>query len=300
MKHLDGFVIDYMEDYLEEMLFDNFKEELFLADKLVFSENQVRKFKKEKSSWSRGYSAGNWAVRHIEIMEEQNTADAAIDEYCEKHLEFNQVRKCYIERCINRRAYDKAIRLLEEGKQVDKDLRGLVKDYSLQLKNIHKQTGNDQAYEKELWSLVLEYQKGDLDIYNELKELYSEEEWKEQREVIFSKLSNSGQVAKLYESEKLYDRLLQAVLDSPNLYTLQAYEKTLIKLYPQELLNKYEAIIQNMVRYSSDRKRYREIVSILRNLKKYPQGEKRIEEIVKEWQSLYKNRPAMMDELSKL
>lgn len=160
--------------------------------------------------------------------------------------------------------------LLEEGKQVDKDLRGLVRDYSLQLKNIHKQTGNKSAYEKELWSLMLQYQKGNLDIFNELKILYPEEEWKKQREIIFNKLSNNEQAARLYESEMLYDRLLQAVLDSPDLYTLRAYENKLKKLYPQELLSKYEAIVRDMASRTSDRKRYREIVPILRTMKKIP------------------------------
>ncbi|WP_040984745.1 SWIM zinc finger family protein [Oceanobacillus jeddahense] len=300
MESLDGSVIDYMEDYLEEMLFENFQEDVFIAEKLVFSDQQVQKFKKEEDSWSRGYAAGKWAIRHIEMLEEQNAAESEMDAYCEKHLEFNRVRKYYIEHCINRKAYDKAIHLLEDGKNADKGLSGLVRDYSLQLKNIYKQMGNNRAYEQELWSLVLEYQKGNLDIFNELKLLYPEEEWKVQREVIFNAVSPGREIADLYESEKLYDRLLQVVLDSPSLHTLQAYEKSLMKLYPHQLLNKYEMIVQNMARPTTDRRRYQEIVALLRNMKKYPEGEQKVKEIVREWQSLYKNRRAMMDELSRL
>lgn len=58
MGNLNGSVIDYMEDYLEEMLFGNFKEDVFLAEKLLFSDKQVRKFKQKEDSWSRGYSVG--------------------------------------------------------------------------------------------------------------------------------------------------------------------------------------------------------------------------------------------------
>jgi len=298
--HINESVVDYMEEYLEEILFDNFKEEEYLAEKLIFTDQQVRKFKEEEDSWSRGYAVGNWAIRHLSIMEEQRATDKAIDEYCEKHSEFNEVRKYYIERCIARKDYDKAIYLLEKGKQVDENFSGLVRNYSLQLKNLYKLIGNNQAYEKELWSLVLEYDKGDIDIFNELKALYTEEEWKKQRETIFKEISPYSGVADLYESEMLYDRLLQIVLESPNLYTLQAYEKSLKKLYPQELLEKYEMVVRGMASHTSNRKRYREIVTILRMMQKYPEGKQKVDEIANEWRSIYRNRRAMMDELSKL
>lgn len=170
----------------------------------------------------------------------------------------------------------------------------------MQLKNIYKQTGNNQAYKKELWSLILEYQQGDLDIFNELKALYSVEAWKKQREIIFKEISPYSGIADLYESEKLYDRLLQVVLESPNLYSLQAYEKSLKKLYPLELFNKYEEIVRGMATHTSNRKRYQEIVNILKRMQKYPEGKQKVKEIVNEWRSIYGNRRAMMDELNKL
>ena len=223
-----------------------------------------------------------------------------IDENCEDHLEFSEMRKYYIERCMKGKAYAKAIQLLEEGKRVDRNLSGLVSDYSWQLKNIYKQIGNHQAYEKELWSLIREYDKGDIDIFNELKALYSEEEWEKQREIIFKEISPYQEIADLYESEKLYDRLLQVVLESPDIYTLQAYEKSLKKLYPQALLEKYEMIVRVMASQTSNRKKYREIVTILRKMRSYPDGKQKVGKIVNEWRSVYRNRRAMMDELSKL
>ncbi|HLS71061.1 MAG TPA: hypothetical protein VK027_05315 [Chitinophagaceae bacterium] len=300
MDNIDNSVIDYMDEYLEEILFENFKEAHFLEEKLLFTEKQVRDSEKEEDSWSRGYSLGRWAIKHISLMEELNKPKSSIDEYCEKYLESSNVRKYYIERCINRRMYDKAIHLLEEGKQVDKDYRGLLNGYSLQLKNLYKQTENNQAYKKELWSLALDYAIGDLEVFNELKALYSEEEWKEQREVIFKAVSSYGGIADLYKSEKLYDRLLEVVLKSPNFYTLQTHEGTLKKHYPRELLNKYEEIVRDMATNTSNRKRYREIVRVLRSMQKYPHGKQKVEGIVSEWRSTYKNRRAMMDELNQL
>jgi hypothetical protein len=300
IENINGSVIDYMEEYLEEIVFENFKEETFLAEKLLFTDKQVRKFKKEENSWSRSYAVGKWAIRHLTILEEQQAPETAIDEYCEKHLEFSKVRKYYIDRCINRNLFDKAIYLLEEGIKVDGSMTGLVRDYSLQLRNLYKKTGNKQAYKKELWSFILDYQEGDLDTFNELKELYSKDEWKEQREIIFRTITSDTSLADLFEAEKLYDRLLQIVLESPSLYPLQVYGESLKKIYPEELLNKYEATVRNMATHTSNRKRYQEIVALLKQMQTYPKGKQRVKEIITDWRALYGNRPAMMDELSRL
>ena len=41
INHLDGSVIDYMEEYLEEILMEQFKSEKYLKDKLLYTENKV-------------------------------------------------------------------------------------------------------------------------------------------------------------------------------------------------------------------------------------------------------------------
>lgn len=299
-EHLDGSIIDYMQEYIEQILFENFPEAEFLADKLKFTEEKVYEYKNEKDSWNGRYQVGNWGRKHIGIMIEQGAEQDVIDDYCKKYLEYNSIRKYYIENCIQRKAYDTAIHVLKEGKEVDKDFPGLLSDYSLQLKNLYKLVGNQQAYEDELWSLVLKYRAGDVDNFKELKSLYTEEEWKEQRETLFKKLPTYAKIDKLYEVEKLYDRLLKIVLDSAGLFKLTEYEKSLKKKYPKELLDKYDLEIRKMAVFTSDRKRYREMVAILRRMLKYPEGNKKVEGIVLDWRMLYKNRPAMMDELNQL
>lgn len=72
------------------------------------------------------------------------------------------------------------------------------------------------------------------------------------------------------------------VLESPNLYTLQAYEKSLKKLYSQKLLEKFEMVVRGMASHTSNRKRYQEIVTILKRMKKYPDGKRKIDEIASE------------------
>jgi len=148
--------------------------------------------------------------------------------------------------------------------------------------------------------LVLKYNAGDVELYKELKSIYTDKEWVKKREIIFSKLPSYSRIDKLYELEGLFDRLIDVVINSHGLYLLFEYERILKDIYPNELLNKYENTVKAMATNASGRAHYREMVSILRRMSKYPGGKLKVSEIVSDWKVRYKNRPAMMDELRKL
>lgn len=300
IDHLDGSVIDYMEDYIEQVIFDDFKEEEFMEKKSIFLDNEINEYKKDKGLQLNSFRLGELALHRIEILETKNVDQKKIEEYCKENLEINQVRKYYIDICINKKDYDMAIELLKEGKDKEKDWPGLLLNYSLKLKDLYKQIGKHKLYEEELWALVLNYKAGDVELYKELKSIYTDKEWMKEREIVFSKLSPYRGIDKLYELEGLYDRLIELVLNSHGLYMVMEYEEILKDIYPEELLNKYENTINAMATNTSGRAHYREIVSILRRMKKYPKGKEKVSEIISDWRLRYRNRPAMMDELSKL
>ncbi|WRK55074.1 hypothetical protein SD457_09765 [Coprobacillaceae bacterium CR2/5/TPMF4] len=52
----------------------------------------------------------------------------------------------------------------------------------MKLKELYKQTNNYQGYMEQLWQLVTKDKPGNLDIFKELKSLYSEDEWLDIRE----------------------------------------------------------------------------------------------------------------------
>lgn len=297
--HLNGTVIDYMEEYIEQILFDEFKEDEFLNFKNKFSGEKFASYKRENDLWTREYRGGHWAMKYIGVMEDQKESEERIEAFCKENLEFSSVREYYVKTLISKEMLDDAIDILKEGKIQERDSSGLVARYSLQLKDLYQQIGDTQAYERELWSFVLEYKHGDIAAYQELKSLYREEEWKEKREVIFEKLSPYTKLDKLYEMEKLYDRLLEIVLAS-GIHKLMEYEKCLKPLYPAELFSKYETTVQNMATHVSTRKQYQEIVGLLRKMQQYPEGGRKVKDIASDWQMIYKNRRAMMDELRKL
>ncbi|HSH36621.1 SWIM zinc finger family protein, partial [Schnuerera sp.] len=254
--HLDGSVIDYMEDYIEQIIFDDFKEEEFMEEKVIFLDKKIKEYKKEDNSWFNSYSLGEMVLRRINIMEERKVNQNIIEEYCRQNLEVNEVRKYYIDICINKKDYDMAISLLKEGKDKEMVFPGIVLNYSLKLKNLYKQIGEQRLYEEELWSLVLNYNQGNIELYKELKSIYTDKEWLEKREIIFSKLSPYRGIDKLYELEGLYDRLVDMVINTQGLYMLIEYEEILKDIYPKELLNKYENTVKVMATNTSGRAHY--------------------------------------------
>ena len=299
-SHLDGSVIDYLEEYIEQIIMGEFEEKEYEQAKLDFIEDMIARSERKDSDWSRDYGVGKWAVRYLEMLQEKKASDEQIKEVCKRYWKNSSVRRYYVDICMKKKEYDHVLQILDECILLDKQYRGLISEYSEKKKEIYLLQGNKSAYIEQLWKLVLEHEPGNLELYRELKKQYTADEWLVKREEIFGKLPAYAHVEKLYKEEKLYDRLLVYVLNSPGLYALQEYEKVLKKEYPEQILNKYKDEVSKMAVHTSDRKNYAHLVSLLRKMQQMKGGSKLVEQIVAEWKIKYKNRPAMMDELRKL
>lgn len=299
-SHLDGSVIDYLEEYIEQIIMGGFEEKEYEQAKLDLIEDMIARSERKDSDWSRDYGVGKWAVRYLEMLQEKKASDEQIKEECKRYWKNSSVRRYYVDICMKKKEYDHVLQILDECILLDKQYRGLISEYIEKKKEIYRLQGNRSAYIEQLWELVLEHEPGNLELYRELKKQYTAGEWLVKREEIFGKLSAYPHVERLYKEEKLYDRLLVYVLNSPGLYTLQEYEKVLEKEYPEQILNKYKDEVSKMAVHTSDRKNYAYLVSLLRKMQQMEGGSKLVEQIVAEWKVKYRNRPAMMDELRKL
>lgn len=298
--HMDGSVIDYLEEYIEQIIMEEFKEPEYEQDKLSFMEEMIEKAEKKDSGWSRDYAVGKWTVTYLKTLEEKNAPEDQLEEICKKYWNNSGVRRYYIDRYFEKKEYDRVLQVLDESIELDKAYRGQVLEYIQKKKEIYRLQGNKSAYIEQLWKLVLEQSAGDLDIYKELKAQYSEKEWLIKREELFKKLPPNAHIDRLYKEEKLYDRLLAYVLKSSGLYAVQLYENVLKKEYPKQILSKYQGEVNKMASCTGNRKHYADLVALLRRMKRIKGGSEIVETIVEEWKIKYRNRPAMMDELSKL
>ena len=299
-KHLNGSVIDYMEEHIERMLMENFKEKKYLERKLTCIDRKVREAKQSTDSLHEMYYAAKWALRRLDLMEENGCDAEEVFQYCKENWKYADIRKFYISRCIESERYEEAISVLKESRLMDDNMPGLVRDFSVKLKELYLAMGRREEYKQQLWNLVVKDNPGNVEEFKELKELYPEEEWKKVREEIFALIPPYARVERLYKEEKLYDRLLEHVLRARGLFALQEYENVLAKHYPKEILQKYADEVNEMAKRTADRKRYKEWVGILRRMTRIEGGETKVQEIAENWKRMYGNRSAMMDELGKL
>ncbi|AUI72037.1 hypothetical protein COSHB9_10700 [Companilactobacillus alimentarius] len=289
---------DILEDLVEETFANNFNEDNFLKEKLKFTSKKIKQARKSIGSYG-DFILDKWVDIYVDLMKRLKFPKDKMRKFYLDNLDSSRVKFLYANFCIEQQDYTAAIEVLKQGKidsQKD-DYQGLTFQYSKKLKNLYQKMELNDDYLNELWLLETEYSVGDVEIYQELKQQYTPEQWEIEREKIFKRLPKYAQVDKLYLADKMYDRLLKFVMENENIYSLEEYEKVLKPKYSKQLLSVYTNIVQKMAQETGNRKYYKKIVRILNRMLSYPDGLVEASKIVKEWQEKYARRPAMMDEL---
>ncbi len=299
-ENLDDCVIEYMQYYIEKLFMERFLDEEFLKDKFIFIKQKIDQNKDDSKSFYATYEREKWILGYIQLMESSNYSIQDINQYCKDYWEYSRIREYYIDKCIELQNYDEAIDVLKESMILDNGFRGLISDYSIKLKELYKLIGDEENYKKQLWQLVIKDRPANIEDFNELKSLYSQEEWINVREDIFKSLADCSNIDKLYLEEKLYDRLLEYALHVEDLYVVDKYFYILKELYPQELIQKYTEELNRLAIHTSNRKIYQMLVEYLRRMNTIKGGNQKVQEIVYQWRMKYRNRRAMMDELNRL
>lgn len=301
IDNLCGKIGYFRGEALKEILFDYFHEEEYLKEKLIFIDNKAKECLKSKDSWSQHYDLGYLTKWYITILKELKADEKVIENYCKKYWKVSKVRQICIEENINNKNYDKAIDILIESKKRDKGYPGLVHEYSEKLKELYKKIGDNAKYKNELWDLMLNYDETNIKIFKELKDLYSKEEWINEREKVFKNLKKHHyNIENFYLEEKMFEELFKCVIKSKYLDKVHRYEEDLKPMYEEQLLHKYEEEVKKMASSASSRSYYREIANELTRMKEYEGGEELVKKILEDWRVKYKNRRAMMDELKQL
>lgn len=298
--YMSNHYMDYMQDYAVDLFIKHFNEERYLDDKLSYAKNQIIKAKSEYEKWRVTYEMDKWVSFALDILYLSKASDDMINQFCKENWECSKAREYMIDKYLSSRQYDNAIEVLKESIEIDKDNSYTsVLNYRYKLKNLYKALYKLDEYKETLWFLITENDKGNVECYNEYKSLFSEEEWPIHCALLLNALPIKYK-ANVYVEEKMYDRLLDYVVNVPGLYTLMHYENLLKDTYYKELLDKYEKELFSMSQHASGRDAYREWVRLLNRMLKLKTGSQRVYNIVAVWKTKYRNRPALMDELRKL
>ena len=304
LNFLDDDEIYDETDCFENVIMESFIEEEFIQKKIDYINTRINDVKDLSDDQYALNYISTWVLFNIKIMETQGKGWEVIAEYCRKYWGSSTIKDYYIECCIEQRDYDEAIRVLEEIIETYNDHKWWMAAYVRKLKTLYKLAGNEEKYREQIWTLLLEHDLGNLDLYKELKALYTEDEWITKREILLSVKPKNHFDFRYIEGflleDELFERLFELAYNQPEIYALDRNLDVLKDIYPKEILERYRDNVMKGAQQTSSRGIYRNLVSTLRKMKTIPGGDNVVNEIAQHWRLNYSNRRAMMDELNRL
>lgn len=286
----------FVQDFASQMVFSHFAGKHFDEKRLALADEQIAALTLSgKKNFSNEYKMEQLLACRFDLMKKLSMPKEELDAFLNRYTSYSDIRKLCVQRAIDEGKTDEAIRLLEEGKSVDRGKSGLVAEYSKWLMDLYERQGQRDKQLAELEYHVFVLSSGGMAMLNRLKKACTPAQWIEYRERYLS--GRTYHKLELMESEGLWERLMEAVTTAGHLSVLDRYEATLKKRYPNEMLGAYACILTKEAAAASDRKRYQELARYLKKLRNYPGGAERAAQLAEDWRTRYSRRRAMMEEL---
>ncbi|MCI8577847.1 MAG: hypothetical protein HFG64_10100 [Lachnospiraceae bacterium] len=299
-----GIVIDYLEEYIQNFLYDEFHDQGLLQQKLAALDEELGDGDFDepvpRSRWGAYGNQADKVLKRLEIMEELGASQEEIQAWKRKYWTCPSIRDMQLEEYLEAGRLKEGVALLKESKELDQDYSRLVGQHSKKLIGLYQRLGMNREYKEELiFQISGFYQGSDLEFVKQLKKLCTPEEWASFREKILQDEHEHVSRYGFLAYEGMYDELLEAVLKSNSAFNMDQYEKLLGGKFPEQVRDFYAAYVRGRAESASSRSHYQELVKYLKRLCKYPDGKKLAEQIAGEWKTAYRRRPAMQDELRK-
>lgn len=204
----------YYKGFLDRLLFNQFKSEKSLKEILKIVNSRIKSLSGDKEdSFSQFYFKIILSAK-LKIMEELNLPDNEIEKFYTENKFMPEICVMFADRLIENRNYNRAIEVLRESDNQNKEIRE-------KLKEVYKITDNKVEYQNILWNELKDDGIATIDVYNELKSTYNNKEWLIQREKVFELKSCISILHEFYYTEKLYDRLMSYIeQDRVSIYTV--------------------------------------------------------------------------------
>ena len=243
----------------------------------------------------------------LEIMSKRGTPEEQF-KFMYENVSNPDFRRRLLQMAWDRGDYKEVLRLAVDGATHDSDYAGLVNDWhKWELKvylKTHDHAGSLRLYQyfffnggrfgEEAYSME--------NIYGQMKSIVLEDEWNDFVETLIKDAVSSRSYFRMlfiYSQEKMWDRYMDYLRESPVTSELDEAPEDVWKLYKDELIQLYTACVKSFFQRASGRNAYGEGVSMLRKLIDYG-GRAEVGKIINEQKARTPRRPALIDELSKL
>lgn len=288
--------LDLGRMFLDEYLYDAPWKDEIGPELLSFLDQQIQECIKNENSQ---YRMEDLIVHRVKWMERLGKSEEEQEQYFAQYHYLPRIREIKITQAKQSGDWDTALALLEESREIDKDLPGLVAKYSTQMIEIYERTDNRKSLLKELRDYLYAFRQDDLVYVLKLKAMLTPEEWTAERDRLLNSETMRFQTYALLEQEQMYEELMQRIEKNTDIHALERYERLLKKSYGQHCLNVYVTHLQDAMGRAYNRKAYWSVIQTLKKVRKYPDGKMVAKGLADCWREKYPRRTSMLDELSK-
>ncbi len=297
------FVIDYMEEYIDEFYERYFISEAEIRERMDTLDNIIENHNNQNDCgniYSVRYGYQNVIMQRIDCMRRLRMSEEDIWQYRTLHRHFFCIRELEITEAIENGNTNQAIQILEESKMMDVGYPEKIKQYSRQLIALYRELNQKEKYKEELIFQLTQCEQTDLIYFNELKAcMFSVEEWDKITDLVLAKSKNIYFICDVLCQEEKYEELMQEIEKNNSVHILDKYEKQLRKIYPERVIQGYLNYIMPEMDRVCDRKHYKYLVQYLKKIAKCKDGKAEAYKVAQLWRTQYKRRTALMDELRK-
>lgn len=295
---------DY-SDGIEKVLDEHFIEDKFVNERLKIIDEKIQELEQQEDHYSE-YKLEELIKTKIALLYQLGMDKEAI-KTIKENIYYVPIRRMLIDIERKNENIDKVEKLLKEGMKIalKRGHYGTVTYYIEELLSIYKEHNQKEKYKNLVEETLFKYSRGSFKYYKKLKDLYTEEQWKNMKDNIIKILESDGEgyhrddLRQIYIEEQYYEKLYHSVMSTPLFEIVVKYEKYLKKDFEKQLLEEYQKIVNEKARFTGKRN-YEDVRKILQHMKTLKNGEKLVEKLIEEYKIKYANRRLMLEELNKL
>ncbi|MGV3251026.1 SWIM zinc finger family protein [Streptococcus suis] len=297
LGQLSGYEV--AEDLLMEFVETEFQEEPLLQQKLTYFQTTLQAIEEgDMSSWLWKFRRDRFALLCYRLLVQLGSSEADLLTFQANHWEVAGLRKLAIAQAVANQQLDRAVHLLQESKRLDAQYRGLVSDYSQQLRDIYRSQGQDDKVREELLEMIFSAGDTDLELIEELRDYVSREEWQSYLDDLLEDGRFQSQQLKMLQladrPQELLDRITASYWFLEN---LDRFEDYLSEKLPEQLRDAYAKAVSQQMEVASSRSRYRQLAEYLVTIAGLPDGKVVSASLRTSWKVQYPRRKAMIEEL---
>lgn len=223
--------------------------------------------------------------------------------YLEQHLSNPGLRRIAIENELDKRRYDRARSLAEDGVEYDRaEKRGLVLEWHDWLLKIAQAQNDRENILTQARLLFVSGFRREQEYYELMRQHVDGHNWPIFVEELIEDVRTkswgyrTGRIAEIYVREGWHDRLLELIRTDPSLESIERYERHLKKDYANDLAMLYADAVAKYARENTVRQHYKTAVRYLTRIAKlgFP---KKAAEIAESLCAEFPQRRALHEEL---